>query len=281
MAENAPELITDKDAALEAFQTKGVIPVLKGLISDELRGNRELFMRAVRLDSEALQYASPELKNDINVVLNAVCKHWAALKHASEEMQCRHNVILEAVMQDADALQYADKSLRENRDFILAAIKAARNGKGDGKVLMYAEQPLPKDKEVVLTAMAKGGSSLKYAAAELLGQSDFWVAARKYVRNNAILRVTLFSGRQCVSVWTPDEVASTKKKAVIDDLIDTFARLKDEEGKPALNRKLVQHADLVRDTLEVDDTFLMGLQYGQVYDFNLITYAQKPSACDS
>ncbi|MBD97598.1 hypothetical protein CL648_02200, partial [bacterium] len=79
--------------------------------SEELKGNREVVLAAVRQDGYALEYASEELKGDREVVLEAVKQDGYALEHASAELKGDREVVLEAVKQDGRALQYASAEL--------------------------------------------------------------------------------------------------------------------------------------------------------------------------
>ena len=65
-----------------------------------------------------LQYASEELRGDLDMVLAAVKSNGYALTHASEELKNNKDVALEAVRKDGQALEYASEELRGDRDMI-------------------------------------------------------------------------------------------------------------------------------------------------------------------
>jgi hypothetical protein len=54
---------------------------------EELRGNREVALAAIKEDYDALRFASVELKSDKEVVLEAVKQSGYALEYASEALQ--------------------------------------------------------------------------------------------------------------------------------------------------------------------------------------------------
>ena len=55
--------------------------------AEELKGDRETVMEAVRQDGLALKYATEELKGDREIVLAAVSQDGRALRHATEELK--------------------------------------------------------------------------------------------------------------------------------------------------------------------------------------------------
>ena len=56
---------------------------------EELKGDREIVMAAVRQSGWALQYAAEEMKGDREVVMAAVAKSGYVLQFATEEMKVR------------------------------------------------------------------------------------------------------------------------------------------------------------------------------------------------
>ena len=87
------------------------------------RADREVVMEAVRQDSWALQFASPELRADREVVSEAMKQCGQTLEFASEELRADREVVLEAVKTCGCALQYASKELRHDLDVVLAAMR--------------------------------------------------------------------------------------------------------------------------------------------------------------
>ena len=55
------KIITDKNQALELIKKE---PSLLLLCSDELRGDKEIILEAVKQDGDALEYASQELQEE-------------------------------------------------------------------------------------------------------------------------------------------------------------------------------------------------------------------------
>ena len=109
-----------------------------------------------------------QLKDDRNVVLAAVKVNANALEYASEELKDDKEVVLAAVKKSGNALEYTSKKLKDNREVVLAAVKKS------GNALRHASEELQGDKEVVLAALKKSGNAFKYASNTL--KDDKYVA---------------------------------------------------------------------------------------------------------
>ena len=72
---------------------------------------REEFLKTVKRNPFALEYASAELKGDREIVMEAVKQDWRALVFASAELKGDREIVMEAVAQDPKALQYASDEL--------------------------------------------------------------------------------------------------------------------------------------------------------------------------
>ena len=63
-----------------------------------------------------------ELKRDKDIFLKAVSQDWVALQWASDELKGDEEVVLQAVSIDGDALQWASDEIKGDRDFVLKAV---------------------------------------------------------------------------------------------------------------------------------------------------------------
>ena len=147
-----------RQATLHLMQTEG-LPLR--LLPDELRGDREIVLAAVRNNGYELQYAAEELKKDRDIVLTAVAQNGEALRYAAEELQKDREIVLAAVTQNGEALQFAARELKRDREIVLTAVTQ------NGFALYVAEEELKKDREIVLTAVTQNVGALDYAAEEL------------------------------------------------------------------------------------------------------------------
>mgnify|MGYP006249152613 CR=1 FL=1 len=72
---------------------------------------REEFLKTVKRNAFALEYASAELQGDREIVMEAVKQNGRALQYASAELKGDREIVMEAVAQDPKALQYASDEL--------------------------------------------------------------------------------------------------------------------------------------------------------------------------
>ena len=137
----------------------------------ELRGDREIVMKAVSQTEDAFEYASQQLKGDRKFVIEMVLEQPMALQHATEELRGDQEVVMKAVAKDGMALEYASVELRGDREVVMKAI--CQNGLS----VLYATEDMKGDEEVMQAALAA-------QPAYLVG-----------------LRVFLLSGRSCSQVF--------------------------------------------------------------------------------
>lgn len=78
-----------------------------GRAPEDLRGDREVVLAAVRQEGRALEFASEALRADREVVLEAVRQNGFALAHAAPALRGERVVVQAAARQNGDALQFA------------------------------------------------------------------------------------------------------------------------------------------------------------------------------
>lgn len=137
------EALMDWNEAMEAV-TQGSWKMLR-FASSELRGDRELVLKAVQDDA---------------------ADSWKMLVYAAEQLQRDPEVALEAVKQDVHALAHVDPVLLEDRDFMMDAVRE------QPLALRYASEELQSDQEVVLEAVSRSWHALHYAGPDLLADHD-------------------------------------------------------------------------------------------------------------
>ena len=76
-----------------------------------LRADREIMVKVVSQNGDALQYASEALKKEHDVVMAAVLNKWQALLLANTVMRGDRDIVLKAVSQNGDALGFATEDL--------------------------------------------------------------------------------------------------------------------------------------------------------------------------
>jgi len=127
-------------------------------LSEDLRGDREVVLAAVRERGWELGHATERVRRDREVVLEAVRKHGEALQHAAEELRRDRTVVLAAVKSSykGNALKYAAEELFQSGDFALQATE---------EVLRLVPERLLRDRAFVLEAVQANGLALQFAPA--------------------------------------------------------------------------------------------------------------------
>ena len=130
-------------------------PEKLSLLCAELRGDKEIMLKAVQHGWEALEFASNNLKNDKEIVLAAVQQNRGL------------------------ALEYASNNLKNDKEIVLAAVNniEEHNSLEYASALEFASDNLKNDKEIVLTSVQKYGFSLEHASDNLKNDLEIVSAA--------------------------------------------------------------------------------------------------------
>jgi hypothetical protein len=154
--------------------------------SEELRGDREVVLAAVKQNYLALQFASEKIRDNKKIILTVVQQNYNNIERsfrntnlkkqeykilwfASERLQKDIEILLTIVQQCSWVFKYIDKELQKNKEVVLAAVK--RNG----DALEYASEELRNDKEVVLAAVKEHSYTVQRASKKLLGDKLFLI----------------------------------------------------------------------------------------------------------
>ncbi|EFC47209.1 predicted protein [Naegleria gruberi] len=166
--------------------------------SNELRNDRELILKAVKLDGWALKWASVELQDDFEIVLEAVKCTGLAFEYASEKLRNNEIITMEAVKTYPNAL-YHTPTLYDNWQIVMTAVKvngwalkwasdklqgdfeiALEAVKSNGEALQFASKELRSNKMIVMEAVKQNEFSIRFASEELQNDSEVVAASRKY-----------------------------------------------------------------------------------------------------
>jgi len=181
------ELLSDKEVALACLSEdrEGWV----GNFSKSLRADKRFMLKAVTIDRVALEHASEELRGDKDVVLAALRNSVLAFRYASKQLRADKRFMLKAVDIDPKALAYASEELRGDKDFVCFTLKYASAElqadrdivlaavSNDHSTLKYASAELQADRDIVLAAVSNDHSTLKYASAELQAEKEVVLAA--------------------------------------------------------------------------------------------------------
>ena len=75
----------------------------------------------------ALKHATKNLKGDREIVMKAVSQEGLALQFAAEELKADREIVMTAVAQLGVALQFATKDLKEDKELLQRALEGPRN----------------------------------------------------------------------------------------------------------------------------------------------------------
>jgi len=141
------------------------------LVSDDLLGDREVILAAVKVTGAALEYASESLCNDREIVFTAVQTAGYALEYASEALCNDREIVLAAVKENGRALEYASAELKNDREIVLAAVKQ------QGHALQFASADLRNNREVVSVAIPSCWPALMYTSLDLQNDREMILAS--------------------------------------------------------------------------------------------------------
>ena len=124
--------------------------------SETLKNDYDVVTIALRYSSLALEFVSDELKSNKTIVLRAVEKCGTALRFASNVLKMDGEICKAAVAQDVYALIYVGKSLLEDRQFALQAVKMHANA------LAYFPKVLRNDVDICIEALGANDNARRY-----------------------------------------------------------------------------------------------------------------------
>lgn len=136
-------------AAIAAISNKGGYSFRRFVDNEKVKlvfDQRHFVMAAVEKDPLILQFASKNLRADKELVLRAVKLCWKALEYASHELRSDQDIVAAALAQTSLALQFAADSIKDNYDLVLEVVKK------DPQALMFASKRLRTDEVVSANA---------------------------------------------------------------------------------------------------------------------------------
>ena len=164
--------------------------------SDDLKGDREIVLKAVSQFWRALQWASDDLKGDREIVLKEAVpsQHWQALQWASDDLKGDREIVLSMLChRHWRALSWASDDLKGDREIVLNAVSQ------DWQALQWASDDLKGDREVVLKAVSQHWRALQWASSELCEDQEIQelLSQTEFTDYGLLLKVSLLSGRCC------------------------------------------------------------------------------------
>ena len=131
---------------------------LLGYVSDRLKDNYEIIIKAISIDGRTLQNASNRLKNNYEIVKLAVSNNGSAIEFASTELKNNYEIVKLAVSGYGYALKFVSNELKDNFDIVKLAV-----GK-NGYALEFASENLKDNDEIVTLAINHYRDAIYYAS---------------------------------------------------------------------------------------------------------------------
>lgn len=173
-----PLLWQDKDFVLEVIKLDTYNAL--SLASQDLQGDREVVLEAVKKDGYALQWASSLLRGDKEIVMAAIKQAGEALQFASDDLKGDREVALAAVSNDESALNHVAEPLRNNSHFLEEALKC------NAKVFQYFDSSFKKNRHLAFSAVLIDVSN--YLLIDPSLQTDRMLAQAAVIKDGMMLR---------------------------------------------------------------------------------------------
>ncbi|EFC42768.1 predicted protein [Naegleria gruberi] len=148
-----------------------------------LVGNKEFMMKAVKVNANSIQYASPQIRNDEEVVMEAVLLQPhvifgihstnpdfilkyieksqipTILKFVDWDIRNNRNIVWEIIKKNPSEFKYASYELKGNdREIVEYVVQI------DGQLLLeYVEEPLIQDRDIVQLAIRNNPMAIRFA----------------------------------------------------------------------------------------------------------------------
>lgn len=165
----SPELKGNREVALKAVGGYGF--ALR-FVDESLRGDKEIVLAAVSNNGHALEFSAPDLKSDEELVLAAVKTSPLAFQHAAYELKRNPEFVGQAAAITRLAYANASPELLADRDFIRTSV--IRDGVYPFAV---ASSELQADREIALLAIARDALAFQYVSHRLQADRKFVLEA--------------------------------------------------------------------------------------------------------
>jgi hypothetical protein len=132
------------------------------VMSDQIKNNKEIVLRAVSVSSgAALLDASDTLRNDANFVLSFIKHHPRALKFASEHLRNNREFIAKALRQNPIVLRHVSDAFKDDLKIIGIAVVSLKKQNRRGSVLQFASERIRNYKPAVEKVIKINGHELE------------------------------------------------------------------------------------------------------------------------
>jgi hypothetical protein len=84
--------------------------------SDDILADRDIILKAVKVDGQIFYYASPELRDDKEVALEAISNKWLIIKYASKRLRGDKDIAIAALNQNIKAEMYLTDEIKKDSE---------------------------------------------------------------------------------------------------------------------------------------------------------------------
>ena len=141
-------MLSDENTILEAVKNGEFFCFAN--VGNNIRNNRELMLKAIKLNSDCIGYSSNDLLNDSDYMIEVITINPKCINFANVDLKHKKDFMLKAVEKDIWCMEYARENLLNDEDFVLQAIE-----KQNYKSLVYGNIKFRGDKEFMLKAIEK------------------------------------------------------------------------------------------------------------------------------
>lgn len=152
---------------IESCLDKSIVNIMH-FVADKFKDDRDLILKAIRVNSSVMEIASERLKNDKNLCLVAVGNFGTggdAYFHISEELKKDKDIILKLIETRGDFFAFCPE-VETNKDLLIKAFSTAFDRQSHN-LLVNTSEELKNDKEVALAAIKCYPENIYYIGEKL------------------------------------------------------------------------------------------------------------------
>lgn len=112
--EEAEENYNNKEFMLKAIEDNATWVL--AYASEEILADKEVILKAVKIDGQIFYYASQELRDDKEVALEAISNKWLIIKYASKRLRGDKDVAITALNKNLKAEMYLTDEIKKDAD---------------------------------------------------------------------------------------------------------------------------------------------------------------------
>ena len=151
------------------------------------RSNREVVLAAIKSagffpEQSPLVLAGDDLRGDPNLVLEAIKRDDQAFKAIEKSLQFDLDFLTKVLQHNASTFQFFPEAIRDNAEFVLTVLTDTRGV--DPHILEWASEKVRDDEQVILAAMELDHTSYAYASKRMKMSSRILSLKQTSLRND-------------------------------------------------------------------------------------------------